>query len=216
MGAGRKRGFGGGVQGNAKGQAKGKQGALGNVRTKFAKVKNAKGSKGAVKGGAGKGGAEKGGAGKGFAKGWNKGGDNRESGKGWKGKGNSWGGKGKGESGKGKGDGSVRGGGNKMADGHTITLVQFHGAASSKTYVEHDSISGAMDGVCQMYEQAIKLQLGTNEAAKYTLEELWEFIDSLHDVACMVFNSKTGDYRPHNREWLKKRALQHLTAQVSS
>lgn len=200
------------MQGNAKGRAKGTQGALGNVRTKFAKTaKNSK-SKGAVKGGPGKG-AGKGGDTRDSGKGWKGkgGGDNRESGKGWKGKG--WGGKGKG--GGGQRNAAGRGGG-QMADGHTITLVQFHAAASSKTYVEHDSISGAMDGVCQMYEQAIKLQLGGDAAAKYTLEELWEFIDGLHDVACMVFNSKTGDYRPHNREWLKKKALQHLTAQVAA
>lgn len=194
MGAGRKRGYGGGgMPANAKGAT---------VRTKMAKTKNAR-SKGAVKG------SDERGTTKGH-----KGGDSRESGKGWKGKSNSWGGKGKGNGG-GERDGGGRGG-NQMADGHTITLVQFHAAASSKTYVEHDSISGAMDGVCQMYEQHIKLQLGSNEAAKYTLEELWEFIDGLHDVACMVFNRQTGDYRPHNREWLKKKCLQHLTAQVSS
>jgi len=101
-----------------------------------------------------------------------------------------------------------------LPNGHTIVLVQYTEDTASKTYSEHDSPSLAMDGLCQMFEQAIKQQMGGSETAKYTVEDLWQFVDELYDLGCLVYTQKSGDYRPHNRTWIKRRVLEHLKSQV--
>jgi len=93
-----------------------------------------------------------------------------------------------------------RRGGGSLPDGHTIVLIQYQQRTTSRTYLEFDTVAQAMDGLCQQYEQALKLQAGKNETqAKYSLEELLEFIEGLDDIACLVHLQKGGDYRPHDR-----------------
>uniref|UniRef100_A0A7S1QRP8 Enhancer of rudimentary homolog n=1 Tax=Alexandrium catenella TaxID=2925 RepID=A0A7S1QRP8_ALECA len=105
-----------------------------------------------------------------------------------------------------------------LPGGHTILLVQFQQRTSSRTYTEHDAVSGAMDSVCQMFEQALKLDGGESgsDTARYTPQDLWAFIDGLQDVGCLVYNTRVGGYRPHDREWIKRQVLEHLKGQVSS
>mmetsp|Transcript_31698 Transcript_31698/g.67399 ORF Transcript_31698/g.67399 Transcript_31698/m.67399 type:complete len:187 (+) Transcript_31698:36-596(+) len=102
-----------------------------------------------------------------------------------------------------------------LPHGHTIVLVQYQQRLSSRTYTEHDDIAGAMDGLCQIYEQAIKMAAGKAvSTAKYTLEELWQFIDGLHDIGCLIYDAESLDYKPHSRSWIKQQVLDHLKGQV--
>lgn len=102
----------------------------------------------------------------------------------------------------------------RVPGGHTILLVQYSDKSSGKTYSEHDTVSRAMDDICQMYEQVIKMD-GGRAQAKYTVEDLWHFVERLEDIACMVFDAKVGEYRPHDREWIKNQVLRHLKGQLS-
>eukprot|EP00933_Yihiella_yeosuensis_P043189 TRINITY_DN37927_c0_g1_i1.p1 TRINITY_DN37927_c0_g1~~TRINITY_DN37927_c0_g1_i1.p1 ORF type:complete len:168 (-),score=26.17 TRINITY_DN37927_c0_g1_i1:237-740(-) len=134
-------------------------------------------------------------------------------------------GKGKGSSkGRGKGPGKAgpprRGPSNmparsRIPEGHTIILVQYSDRASSKTYSEHSGVTSAMDAFCQMYEQVLKSEMGNQAQAKYTVEDLWSFIDSLSDLVCLVYRTQTSEYKPHNREWIKEQVLKHLKGQLS-
>ncbi|CAE7026352.1 unnamed protein product [Symbiodinium natans] len=63
-----------------------------------------------------------------------------------------------------------------------------------------------MDDVCQMYEQMMKMDMGSKQQVKYTVEDLWSFIDRLRDIAIMIYDSQVGEYLPHNREWAKNQA----------
>eukprot|EP00913_Durusdinium_trenchii_P008641 g8115.t1 len=42
-----------------------------------------------------------------------------------------------------------------LPGGHAILLVQYSDRSNSRTYSEHDTVSRAMDDICQMYEQAM-------------------------------------------------------------
>merc|ERR1712039_811452 len=119
-----------------------------------------------------------------------------------------------------KGGGRGRGG-NRPArsvsndiDCHTIMLVQFREKQSTRTYEEYENFSGAVQGLCQMFEQALKLQATESGSAKYTLEELWEFIDELQDIVVLTLNEQTGEYKPHDREWIKRRVFEGLKGQA--
>lgn len=41
--------------------------------------------------------------------------------------------------------------------GHTILLLQFTNDLASKTFLDYDDISKCVDGVCQLYEQKLKI-----------------------------------------------------------
>lgn len=71
-----------------------------------------------------------------------------------------------------------------------------------------------MDGLCQMYEQALKLQGEDKQTVKYTLEDLVSFLDGLHDIACLVWKGHANGYIPHNRDWIRAKLLAHLKRQV--
>eukprot|EP00929_Paragymnodinium_shiwhaense_P084590 TRINITY_DN45246_c0_g1_i1.p1 TRINITY_DN45246_c0_g1~~TRINITY_DN45246_c0_g1_i1.p1 ORF type:complete len:166 (+),score=33.14 TRINITY_DN45246_c0_g1_i1:102-599(+) len=127
---------------------------------------------------------------------------------------------------KARGKGRSAGGGDSAAverrrddstndEGHTILLVQFHAEVSSRTWTEHEDVGAAMDALCQYYEQALKMELQA-DTAKYRMDELWEFVDNLEDIVCLVCSSRTGDYGPRDREWIKARVLKHLSAQVGT
>ena len=40
--------------------------------------------------------------------------------------------------------------------GHTLLLVQFNSALNSRTFLEFDSLSSALDGVCGLYEKEVQ------------------------------------------------------------
>mmetsp|Transcript_2768 Transcript_2768/g.4279 ORF Transcript_2768/g.4279 Transcript_2768/m.4279 type:complete len:187 (+) Transcript_2768:55-615(+) len=114
------------------------------------------------------------------------------------------------------GSGGARRNDSGLPEGHTIILIQYHRDNTSRTYLEFDNHAGAMDGLCQTYEQALKLQAAQERSAKYTLEDLIGFIEGLDDIGCLVYNRRDGDYRPRDRAWIKHKLILHLKGQVSS
>eukprot|EP00928_Gymnodinium_smaydae_P019788 TRINITY_DN17616_c0_g1_i2.p2 TRINITY_DN17616_c0_g1~~TRINITY_DN17616_c0_g1_i2.p2 ORF type:complete len:177 (+),score=32.06 TRINITY_DN17616_c0_g1_i2:176-706(+) len=111
--------------------------------------------------------------------------------------------------------GAGKGVGRGRVDGHTLLLVEFQVGQSGRTYSEHKAVAGAMDQLCQMYEQVLKLQAGQGQTAKYNVDDLWEFVDDLPDIGCLVLDRQSGAYVPHSRAWIKETMLQHLKGQAA-
>mmetsp|Transcript_47858 Transcript_47858/g.84253 ORF Transcript_47858/g.84253 Transcript_47858/m.84253 type:complete len:183 (-) Transcript_47858:17-565(-) len=101
-----------------------------------------------------------------------------------------------------------------VSDGHILLLVQYQPQQDSRTFMEFDSIPAAMDGICLMYEQAVKLHRSSEQSINYKVEELWQFLDELNDIACMVYDREGGDYHPNDRAWIKREVLEHLKGQL--
>mmetsp|Transcript_22351 Transcript_22351/g.63492 ORF Transcript_22351/g.63492 Transcript_22351/m.63492 type:complete len:107 (-) Transcript_22351:117-437(-) len=97
---------------------------------------------------------------------------------------------------------------------HTIVLVQYGEARESRTYVDFEDVPAALDGVCQLYEQNLKVSHPTLKSISYDVSDLFGFIDRLGDLCCLVFSPPSNSYIPHNREWIKAQAFDHLKAQV--
>ncbi|KAJ1492231.1 enhancer of rudimentary, partial [Baffinella frigidus] len=71
---------------------------------------------------------------------------------------------------------------------HTIVLLQETGNMSSRTFSDFESISEAMNGICQLYETRLK---GLNPGMRnitYDITDLYSFIENLGDLSCLVFN----------------------------
>ena len=53
-------------------------------------------------------------------------------------------------------------------------LLQFTNDLASKTFLDYDDIAKCVDGLCQLYEQKLKIENpGSQEDVTYNVEELW-------------------------------------------
>ncbi|GAV80078.1 ER domain-containing protein [Cephalotus follicularis] len=97
-----------------------------------------------------------------------------------------------------------------MANKHTIILMQTSQNRATRTFMDYDSISQAMDGICGIYERKLK---DLNPAARnltYDISDLYNFIDGLADLSSLVYDQSVQAYLPYDRQWIKQRLFQHL------
>jgi len=98
--------------------------------------------------------------------------------------------------------------------GHTIVLMQ-PGNKTSRTFMDYENVSEAMDGICGVFERELK-RLNPNLAnITYDIQDLYNYIDRMPDMIALVLDPKTNTYRPHNKEWIKERCFDSLQRQVA-
>eukprot|EP01068_Selenidium_serpulae_P003149 Selendium_serpulae@DN2907_c0_g1_i1.p1 len=97
---------------------------------------------------------------------------------------------------------------------HTILLVQFSTQKNSRCYLDYDNITLALDGVCQLYEQGLKIGNPDRKDITYDVTDLFRYVDQLTDLGCLVFDATSGKYTPYNKDWLKKQVFNHLKKQI--
>merc|ERR1711924_491405 len=95
------------------------------------------------------------------------------------------------------------------------SLIQFTQAKESRTYIDYESSPMALDGVCQHYEQCLKAGNPNLKSITYDISDLFNYIDRLGDLCCLVFNPQSNSYIPHNKEWIKAQVFQHLKSQAA-
>merc|ERR1712066_119866 len=95
---------------------------------------------------------------------------------------------------------------------HTIVLIQPTKKPDGRTYSDFKGINEAMEGVCKLFEEHLKRQNPTKPQITYDVADLFDFIDTLPDLCCLVFE---GDrYAPYNKEWIKERIYIMLRKQA--
>jgi hypothetical protein len=97
---------------------------------------------------------------------------------------------------------------------HTIVLIQYAGN-KSRTYFDYETVKNAMDGICQLFEAKLKQSNPNIRNIQYSVSDLFEWADGLADLSCLVFDPNTHQYKPHDREWIKKKVFEQLKKQVS-
>lgn len=70
-------------------------------------------------------------------------------------------------------------------------------------------------GICKIFEEHLKKRHPTSPSITYDISELFEFIDQIADLSCLVFQKQTGQYKPHNKEWIKQEIFQLLRKQAA-
>ena len=98
---------------------------------------------------------------------------------------------------------------------HTIVLVQYTASHSTRSYLDFETVSDAMDGVVKLYEQRLKQLNPGLRNITYDISDLFKYIDVLGDLSCLVFNAETNTYVPYGKEWIKSRVFQHLKDMAS-
>ncbi|KAJ4798994.1 hypothetical protein LUZ62_050240 [Rhynchospora pubera] len=74
-----------------------------------------------------------------------------------------------------------------MTNRHTIILMQTTQYRASRTFQDYDSISRAMDGICNFYERKLREIDPTNQHITYDISDLYNFIDGLADLSALVY-----------------------------
>ena len=99
---------------------------------------------------------------------------------------------------------------------HTFVLIQFTQDENSKTYLDFDTIQEALDGICQIYEQKLRLtnKRADDEQVNYDLADLLNYIDKCTDMSCLTYNDTQKVYVPHGREWIKSKIYMSLKRQA--
>lgn len=71
-----------------------------------------------------------------------------------------------------------------------------------------------MIGVCTLYEERLKSQNSTARRITYSVQDLFKWIDEMHDFSGLALKESEGVYIPHDREWLKRKLYAQLSKQV--
>ena len=79
---------------------------------------------------------------------------------------------------------------------HTIVLAQFTRSKSTRSYIDYESIAQALDGICQLYEQGLKQQNPSLKNITYDISDLYNYIDNLCDLCCLVFQPQSNSSAP--------------------
>lgn len=88
---------------------------------------------------------------------------------------------------------------------HTILLVQPNSRPDTRTYSDYESLNECLEGICKIYEEHLKRQNPDCPSITYDISQLFDFIDQLTDLSCLVFQKNLGSYLPHNKDWLKEK-----------
>ncbi|XP_032997844.1 enhancer of rudimentary homolog [Lacerta agilis] len=105
----------------------------------------------------------------------------------------------------------------QVATSHTILLVQPTKRPEGRTYADYESVNECMEGVCKMYEEHLKRMNPNSPSIKY-ISQLFDFIDDLADLSCLVYRADTQTYQPYDKDWIKEKiyVLLHRQAQQAS
>ena len=87
---------------------------------------------------------------------------------------------------------------------HTILLVQPTKRPEGRTYADYESVNECMEGVCKMYEEHLKRMNPNSPSITYDISQLFDFIDDLADLSCLVYRADTQIYQPYNKDWIKE------------
>merc|ERR1712042_201369 len=97
---------------------------------------------------------------------------------------------------------------------HTILLVQPSKKPESRTYSDFESVNECMEGVCKIFEEHLKRLNPNSPSITYDISQLFDFIDQLADLSCLVFQKATGTYAPYDKDWIKEKIYTLLRKQA--
>ncbi|CAA9999149.1 unnamed protein product [Nesidiocoris tenuis] len=103
----------------------------------------------------------------------------------------------------------------EILQAHTIMLIQPGPKPETRTYSDYESVNECMEGVCRIYEEHLKRQNPNTPAITYDVSQLFDFIDQLSDLSCLVYQKGTNTYAPYNKDWIKEKIYVLLRRQAN-
>ena len=77
---------------------------------------------------------------------------------------------------------------------HTLLLKQDTSAASSKTWSDYNNTNEAIDGFIATYEAKLRNLNPGLKTLTYSVADLHQYVDSMHDISLLVSDPQTKQY----------------------
>uniref|UniRef100_A0A3P8YIY5 Enhancer of rudimentary homolog n=1 Tax=Esox lucius TaxID=8010 RepID=A0A3P8YIY5_ESOLU len=86
----------------------------------------------------------------------------------------------------------------------------------SRSHCEPQRLHGRIpkNCVCKMYEEHLKRMNPNSPSITYDISQLFDFIDDLADLSCLVYRADTQTYQPYNKDWIKEKIYVLLRRQA--
>ena len=95
---------------------------------------------------------------------------------------------------------------------HSILLLQQTASLETRTYCDHESVAAAIDHILFVFEEKMRAKHHGNPFT-YESTDLFQYVDSLHDVSLLVFEKNIRAYVPYDRKWIKDKLYLMLANQ---
>ncbi|GAB4821677.1 hypothetical protein N2152v2_008723 [Parachlorella kessleri] len=99
---------------------------------------------------------------------------------------------------------------------HTILLMQTGPDKRSRTFMDYETVTLAMDGLCSTFERKLK-ELNPNlRSITYDIGDLYSYIDQMPDLSALVFDPQLAAYIPYGKDWLEMKRAGAITVAVAA
>lgn len=99
--------------------------------------------------------------------------------------------------------------------GKVLLLVQHKVDSESKRYQEFLSLEKCLDYILKIFEDKLRTQLQEKDNFTYDLSDLYEYLDDLPQILCLIYSEEMRNFTPHDKNWVKSKLYSHLTTQLS-
>ena len=93
--------------------------------------------------------------------------------------------------------------------------MQHTADSESRRYQEFQSLDSCLDHVLKVFEDKLRIRLQEKDNFTYDLSDLYEYIDELPHIVCLIYSEEFRNYTPHDKSWVKSKLYTHLTTQLS-
>lgn len=98
---------------------------------------------------------------------------------------------------------------------HTILLLQSSAKKpETRTWSDYDTVEQCLESVCKVFEEQLKRDNPSTPTITYDISQLFQFVDQLADLSCLVYHEPTCSYVPHPKNWIKEQVYVLLRNQA--
>ncbi|CAH1733032.1 enhancer of rudimentary homolog [Aphis gossypii] len=97
---------------------------------------------------------------------------------------------------------------------HTILLVQPGIDPETRICIDYNSPEECIDGICGFYEAYLMNLNPTVSTFTYEITQLFDFLDNLVYISCLVYQPDTMMYVQFDKQWIKVELFIQLGCQA--
>lgn len=95
-----------------------------------------------------------------------------------------------------------------------ILLVHHTPDNDSKKYYEFQTFDMCLDCILKIFEDDIRGKLESKDSFVYDLKELFDFLDKLTNIKCLLSSGSSKKYVQYDINWIKSKLYLYLSQQV--
>ena len=83
--------------------------------------------------------------------------------------------------------------------GKALLLIQTKTDVESRRYQEFLSLDKCLDHLLRLFEDTLRNQMQVKDNITYDLSDLYEYLDELPHIVCLIFSEECRNYTPHDK-----------------